>query len=79
MRGRLLGMSVEDGVQHVEAEAPLASLLDYATQLRSMTAGEGAFTTEFDRYEQVPISVQNEVVQRRRLQAEEEHTAHRHA
>ena len=79
MRGRLLGMSVEDGVQHVEAEAPLASLLDYATQLRSMTAGEGAFTTEFDRYEQVPISVQNEVVQRRKLQAEEEHTAHMHA
>ncbi len=79
MRGRLLGMSVEQGIQHVEAEAPMASLLDYATQLRSMTAGEGSFTVEFDRYEQVPASVQNEIVQRRRPKAEEAHTAQMHA
>jgi len=75
----LLGMSAEQGIQQVEAEAPMASLLDYATQLRSMTAGEGSFTVEFDRYEQVPASVQNEIVQRRRPKAEESHAAEMHA
>ena len=65
MRGHLLGMSVEAGVQRIEAEAPLASLLEYATQLRSMTAGEGTFTMAYARHEQVPAQVQAEIVRQR--------------
>ncbi len=65
IRGRLLGMSVESGVQRIEAEAPLASLLDYATQLRSMTAGEGAFSMLYARHEPVPAPIQAEVVRNR--------------
>lgn len=65
MRGRMLGMWVEDGIQRIEAEAPLASLLDYATQLRSMTGGEGTFTTAYARHEQVPAPIQAEIVRQR--------------
>jgi elongation factor G len=66
MRGRLLGMSVENGIQRIEAEAPLASLLDYATQLRSLTGGEGTFSTAYARHELVPAPIQAEIVRQRR-------------
>ena len=79
MRGRLLGMSTDEDVQHIETEAPLASLLDFATQLRSMTAGEGSFRMEFDRYEQVPAAIQAEIVKQRRAAVEAAHAAHQQA
>jgi elongation factor G len=43
-----------DGETLLEAEMPQAELLRYATDLRSMTQGQGTFTMEFDHYEQVP-------------------------
>ncbi|MEY4830344.1 MAG: elongation factor, partial [Planctomycetota bacterium] len=79
MRGRLLGMSTDADAQHIESEAPLASLLDFATQLRSMTAGEGSFRMEFDRYEQVPAAIQAEIVKQRRAAVEAAHAAHQQA
>ncbi len=42
----------------IEAEVPLATVLEYSTVLRSMTAGEGEFAMTFSRYGQVPASVQ---------------------
>ncbi|HHW89469.1 MAG TPA: elongation factor G [Clostridiales bacterium] len=53
-RGRILGMSLEDGKQIISAEAPLAEMFKYATDLRSMTQGRGSFTCKFERYEEVP-------------------------
>ena len=57
MRGRLLGMELEAGIQHVTAHVPLSEMQDYATKLRSMTAGEGTFTVRRSHFEPAPHSV----------------------
>ncbi len=53
-RGHVAGMSPEDGVTVIEATAPLAELMDYATDLRALTQGRGSFELEFDHYQEVP-------------------------
>ena len=47
-------------------------MFDYANELRSMTQGKGTFSMEFARYKQVPASLQEEVVTRRRAEKEEQ-------
>lgn len=63
-RGRILGMGAEANshFQYVEAEAPSAELMKYATDLRSMTQGRGWFTVEFARYEQAPQDITQKVI-----------------
>ncbi len=61
-RGRVIGMAMDDGLQVVQAEVPLAEMRKYATELRSMTQGRGSFDMEFARYEQVPANVANEII-----------------
>ncbi|MBV8947100.1 MAG: elongation factor G, partial [Solirubrobacterales bacterium] len=54
-RGRPLGMEpVGAGMTEVKAEVPMAEVLSYAPDLRSITGGQGEFTMEFLRYEEVP-------------------------
>ena len=61
-RGRILGMESVEGLQVISAEAPLAEMLKYATDLRSMTQGRGKFTCEFARYEDVPYGAQEKII-----------------
>ena len=61
-RGRILGMDVDEGMQVVKAEVPLAELAKYATELRSMTQGNGSFEMEFARYEMVPANIANQLI-----------------
>ncbi len=62
-RGRIMGMTpVEGGLQMIEAEAPTAEIADYAITLRSMTQGRGSFTSKFERYEEAPPAVQEQVI-----------------
>lgn len=62
-RGRILGMEQADGgKQVITAEAPLAELFKYATELRSMTQARGEFEMAFARYEQAPGQVSEKVV-----------------
>ena len=61
-RGRILGMETVDGLQEISAEAPLAEMLKYATDLRSMTQGRGKFSAEFLRYEEVPFAAQEKII-----------------
>jgi elongation factor G len=62
-RGRVLGMTpVDNGRQVIEADIPLASLLGYATDLRSMTGGSGEYSYEFSRYEVCPADVQQKIL-----------------
>jgi elongation factor G len=75
-RGRMSGMEVEDGIQHIKAQCPLAAMLDYSTQLRSITAGEGTFTMKFSHYEAVPPNLQAEIVARRKAIVEQQHAQH---
>ena len=61
-RGRILGMETVDGLQEILAEAPLAEMLKYAIDLRSMTQGRGKFAAEFLRYEEVPFATQEKII-----------------
>ena len=71
-RGRVLGMSVDEGMQVVMAEVPMAEMYKYATELRSMTQGRGQFEMEFVRYEQVPANVANEIIAKHQAEEEKE-------
>lgn len=58
-RGRVLGMNPDHSSnQVVEAEVPMAELIGYNTDLRSMTGGIGNYSYEFSRYEQAPADIQ---------------------
>ena len=61
-RGRVIGMNQADGQQKVEAEAPMAEMFKYATDLRSMTQARGSFTMKFERYEEVPMNVAEKII-----------------
>jgi elongation factor G len=60
-RGRVLGMNPGDGINVIDAQAPYAELLRYATDLRSMTQGRGEFVMEFDHYEDVPAHLSQKI------------------
>ncbi len=53
-RGRPLGMEPVGGMTEVRAEVPMAEMLSYAPDLRSITGGQGEFAMELARYEEVP-------------------------
>jgi elongation factor G len=61
-RGRMSGMEVADGIQVIRAQVPAKEMLDYSTQLRSVTAGEGSFTMRPSHYDPVPPNLQQEIV-----------------
>jgi elongation factor G len=62
-RGRILGTDMLPGNQAViKAEAPLAEVMTYSNQLRSITAGTGTFSMEYSHDEQAPPNVQSDVV-----------------
>jgi elongation factor G len=56
------GMDTEKGRSVVTASVPLAEMLRYTTDLRSMTGGRGVFTMEYDHHEQVPAHIASEIV-----------------
>ncbi len=53
-RGRPQGMEPTAGMTQVRAEVPMAEMLTYAPDLRSLTGGQGDYTMEFAHYEEVP-------------------------
>ncbi len=65
-RGRVLGMESEGKNQKVMAEAPLAEMLKYAVDLRSMTQARGKFTGSFVRYEVAPPDICNKIIAARK-------------
>jgi elongation factor G len=63
-RGRPLGMEPRGAVTEVKAEVPMAELLEYAPDLRAITGGQGEYSMDLARYEEVPSHVAQQVVQR---------------
>jgi elongation factor G len=63
-RGRILAMEARGGTQIVKSRVPLSEMFGYATDLRSRTQGRATYTMHFDRYEQAPQNVSEEVVAR---------------
>ncbi len=72
-RGRVLGMDSAGGeLQTITAEIPLSEVTTYARVLSSMTGGQGAYNMEFNRYDVVPGNVQKEILEKAKMQEEEE-------
>ncbi|HEU5318439.1 MAG TPA: elongation factor G, partial [Chloroflexota bacterium] len=66
-RGRVHGMNpTGTGATTIEAEVPMAEMVRYATDLRSMTQGRGRFKMQFDHYEEVPANVAQKVIEQSR-------------
>ncbi len=63
-RGRPLGTEGVGGMTEVRAEVPMAELLSYAPDLRSITGGQGEYTMEFARYEELPAHLAQKVVEK---------------
>ncbi|MCO6018836.1 elongation factor G [Carnobacterium divergens] len=61
-RGRVEGMEAHGNSQIVNAIVPLANMFGYATTLRSSTQGRGTFMMVFDHYEDLPKSIQEEII-----------------
>lgn len=60
-RGRIEGMGDRSGAKVVTSFVPLSEMFGYATTLRSKTQGRGVYSMEFDHYEEVPKSIQEEI------------------
>jgi elongation factor G len=70
-RGRPLGMEPSGaGMTEVKAEVPMAEMLSYAPDLRSITGGQGEFAMEFLRYEEVPGHLSSRIVDEARAEKE---------
>ena len=63
-RGKLGGMEQRGSSQVINAQVPLSEMFGYATDLRSRTQGRATYTMQFDSYQQMPSSVQEEIVTR---------------
>ena len=63
-RGRIVSMEARGGTQIVNSRVPLSEMFGYATDLRSRTQGRATYTMHFDRYEQAPQAVSDEIVAR---------------
>lgn len=70
-RGRVLGMNPDHkGNQIIEADVPMAEIIGYSTDLRSMTGGMGSYAYTFSRYEQAPSDVQEREIKERASKVE---------
>ena len=62
-RGRVIGMESEGNNEKVIADIPLSEMFKYATDLRSMTQGRGSFSMEFEKYEEVPSTEVDKIIE----------------
>ena len=69
-RAKVMGMTPQDGSSVIEAQAPLAEVLRYATDLRSITQGRGSYRLRFSHYEEVPAHVAQRIAEQARKEKE---------
>ena len=71
-RGRMLGMNPVDGGTEISAEAPLAEMTKYATDLLAMTQARGHFESHFVCYEDVPGDKAKKIIEAAKIEDEDE-------
>ncbi|NCP88144.1 MAG: elongation factor G [Anaerolineae bacterium CG_4_9_14_3_um_filter_57_17] len=69
-RGRVQGTESERGLTIINAHVPLAEMLKYTTQLRSMTGGRGYFSMDFDHYDVVPAQLAQPIMEAHKKEME---------
>jgi elongation factor G len=67
-RARVLGTEQKGDKSIITAQAPLAEMQSYATDLRSITQGRGGFSMEFSHYEEVPKQIADEIMARAQVE-----------
>lgn len=65
-RGKIEETEDRAEIKIIRAKVPLSEMFGYATTLRSLTEGRGTFTMEFDRYEEIPAGIAQEIIEGRR-------------
>jgi elongation factor G len=75
-RGKVTGVVPQSRSQAIRAMIPMAEVLRYAMDLRSMTGGRGVFTMEFSRYEEVPGHLAEKIIHEAKSRKEEEKESH---
>jgi elongation factor G len=70
-RGRVMGMDTKGHHQVIKGQVPLAEILRYAPDLRSITSGRGSFTYTFSHYEEVPAPIAEKIVAQSKKDKEE--------
>ncbi len=65
-RGKIGQTDDRNNLKIIDATIPLAQMFGYATTLRSLTEGRGNFTMEFDKYEEVPGNIAQEIIEGKR-------------
>ena len=72
-RGRLQGSdTLPGGMLHISAQAPLAELGQYQSQLKAVTAGQGSYTMQLSHYDVVPPNIQQQIIDQYKPKAEED-------
>ncbi len=71
-RGRIMGVEAEGDAQIIKAQVPLAEVMTYSSQLRSITGGEGSYTMAFSRLDVVPSKIADQIRAQFKGHAEEE-------
>jgi elongation factor G len=69
-RGRVQGTETERGSTTIIAHVPMAEMLRYTTQVRSITGGRGYFTMEFDHYDTVPTHIAGPIIEAHKKEME---------
>jgi len=64
-RGKVQGQEQRGNALAVQAFVPLGEMFGYATELRSMTQGRATYTMQFERYQEVPSNIAEEIVEHR--------------
>lgn len=70
-RGRVLGMDTKGSHQVIKGQVPLAEILSYAPDLRSITSGRGTFSYQFSHYEEVPSFLAEKIIAAAKARKEE--------
>jgi elongation factor G len=61
-RGKIQGIDADDDMQTIRVYVPMAEILNYAADLRSLTSGRGIFVMEFDHYDDVPDHLSKKII-----------------
>ncbi len=69
-RGKVLDMISSSNFQIIKAQVPLAEMLNYTNELRSITSGKGTYSMEFSHYEEVPSHIAARIIEERKKEKE---------
>jgi elongation factor G len=71
-RGRIVGMDTQGNLQIIKAQVPHSEVMNYSTELRSLTGGEGSYSLEFSHYDVVPGRIADAIIARAKAAQGEE-------